>query len=89
MSKVSGIKDFFAMVEQNLYKVQYRVMQARYRGRTICPTCKGSRLRKEALYVKVHGSTIADLMLKPADELYEWLQKLKAELNMNNPLRSA
>jgi excinuclease ABC subunit A len=75
--KVSGIKDFFAMVEQNLYKVQYRVMQARYRGRTICPTCKGSRLRKEALYVKVHEITIADLMLKPADELYEWLQKLK------------
>ena len=70
--KVSGIRDFFKMVEQNLYKVQYRVMQARYRGRTVCPACKGSRLRKEALYVKVQGVTIADLMFKPSDELYEW-----------------
>jgi excinuclease ABC subunit A len=75
--KVSGIEDFFKMVEQNLYKVQYRVMQARYRGRTVCHTCKGSRLRKEALYVKVGGATIADLMFKPADELYNWLQQIK------------
>ena len=74
---VSGINDFFAMVEQNLYKVQYRVMQARYRGRTTCPECRGSRLRKEALYVKVNGATIADLMFKPADQLYNWLQKIK------------
>ncbi len=74
---VNGIRDFFAMVEQNLYKVQYRVMQARYRGRTTCPTCKGSRLRKEALYVKINGVTIADLMFRPADELYEWLQAIK------------
>ena len=80
-SKVSGIRDFFTMVEQNLYKVQYRVMQARYRGRTTCPTCNGSRLRKEALYVKVNGVTIADLMFRPADELYEWLQKIKLTEN--------
>ena len=79
--KVSGIADFFTMVEQNLYKVQYRVMQARYRGRTTCPTCKGSRLRKEALYVKVNGATIADLMFRPADELYDWLQNLKVSEN--------
>lgn len=75
--KVSGIKDFFAMVEQNLYKVQYRVMQARYRGRTTCPACNGSRLRKEAMYVKIAGTTIADLLFKPADELYQWLTGLK------------
>ncbi len=75
--RVNGIADFFRMVEQNLYKVQYRVMQARYRGRTVCHECKGSRLRKEALYVKVNGATIADLMFRPADELYDWLQKLK------------
>jgi excinuclease ABC subunit A len=74
---VSGINDFFAMVEQNLYKVQYRVMQARYRGRTTCPDCRGSRLRKEALYVKVNGATIAELMFKPADQLYDWLQHIK------------
>ena len=76
-AKVSGIRDFFAMVEQNLYKVQYRVMQARYRGRTVCPVCKGSRLRKEAAYVKISGVTIADLMFRPADELYAWLQELQ------------
>ena len=74
--QVNGIRDFFTMVEQNLYKVQYRVMQARYRGRTVCHACKGSRLRKEALYVKIKGTTIADLMFKPADELYTWLEEL-------------
>ncbi len=79
--KVSGIRDFFTMVEQNLYKVQYRVMQARYRGRTTCPTCNGTRLRKEALYVKINGTTIADLMFRPADELYTWLQEVKLTEN--------
>lgn len=74
---VNGINDFFGMVEQNLYKVQYRVMQARYRGRTTCMVCKGSRLRKEALYVKVNGASIADLMFKPADELQEWLHSIE------------
>lgn len=78
-SKVNGIRDFFAMIEQNLYKIQYRVMQARYRGRTMCPTCKGSRLRPEAMYVKVNGATIANLMFLPAGELYEWFQNM--ELN--------
>ncbi|MCW3120660.1 MAG: excinuclease subunit [Flavipsychrobacter sp.] len=76
-AKVDGIRDFFKMVEQNLYKVQYRVMQARYRGRTVCPACKGTRLRKEAMYVKVNNATIADLMFRPADELYEWLQNIQ------------
>lgn len=75
-SRVSGIRDFFTMVEQNLYKVQYRVMQARYRGRTTCPTCKGTRLRKEALFVKVQGTNIGQLLLKPADELYAWIKNL-------------
>ncbi len=78
-SKVSGINDFFQMVEQNLYKVQYRVMQARYRGRTLCPSCKGARLRKEALYVKVSNVTISNLMFMPASDLYEWFKNI--ELN--------
>ena len=65
---VSGINDFFKMVEQNLYKVQYRVMQARYRGRTTCPTCKGSRLREDAHYVKINNTTIADLMFQPTSD---------------------
>lgn len=76
-SKVSGVKDFFDMVAQNLYKVQYRIMQARFRGKTLCHSCEGARLRKEALYVKVSGATIADLMTLPSSDLYEWFQALK------------
>ncbi len=76
-AKVSGIRDFFVMVEQNLYKVQYRVMQARYRGRTTCPDCKGTRLRKEALYVKIDGWDIAQLMNMPASDLYPTLNGLR------------
>ncbi len=71
------IADFFSMVEENLYKIQYRVMQARYRGRTPCPTCKGSRLRPDALYVKINGSDIGQLSAMPVDELYAWFQQLK------------
>lgn len=74
---VSGINDFFEMVEQNLYKVQYRVMQARYRGRTSCPDCNGTRLRKEALYVKINNTHIAQLMHLPADELASWFQEIQ------------
>lgn len=76
-SQVSGIRDFFDMVSQNLYKVQYRIMQARYRGKTTCPTCQGSRLRPEALYVKICNTTIAGLLSLPADELYNWLQQMQ------------
>ncbi|MBF0649077.1 excinuclease ABC subunit UvrA [Dysgonomonas sp. GY75] len=64
-----GIDDFFKMVEENQYKIQYRVMLARYRGKTTCPACKGSRLKPQALYVKVGGKTIADLVLMPISEL--------------------
>jgi len=76
---VEGIRDFFAMVEQNLYKVQYRVLQARYRGRTTCPSCGGSRLRKDAQYVKINGRSIDQLKHLPADEVYSWMHSL--ELN--------
>jgi len=64
-----GIDDFFKFVEENLYKIQYRVMQARYRGKTVCPTCNGSRLKKEALYVKVGGKNISELVEMPVSEL--------------------
>ncbi|HTN47481.1 MAG TPA: excinuclease ABC subunit UvrA [Flavipsychrobacter sp.] len=75
--RVEGIRHFFAMVSQNLYKVQYRIMQARYRGKTTCPDCKGSRLRKEALYVKIAGHDIADLLKMPAGNLQTWFDELK------------
>jgi excinuclease ABC subunit A len=61
-SYVNGISDFFKEVEQNLYKVQYRVMLSRYRGRTLCTDCHGYRLRKEALYVKVGDRHIGELV---------------------------
>jgi excinuclease ABC subunit A len=75
--KVNGIRDFFEMVSQNLYKVQYRIMQARYRGKTTCDTCNGSRLRKEAMYVKVSGATIADLMTLPSEDLAQWFANIR------------
>lgn len=73
---VEGIKDFFRMVEQNLYKIQYRIMQARYRGRTVCPSCNGTRLRKDALYVKINNTTIGDLLNMAAADVYVWLEKI-------------
>ena len=73
----NGINDFFKEVEQNLYKVQYRVLLSRYRGRTLCTDCKGYRLRKEALYVKVGGKHIGELCELPVKDLQQWFDKLK------------
>jgi len=72
---VYGINDFFKEVEQNLYKVQYRVILSRYRGRTLCPECLGYRLRKEALYVKVQGKNIGELSEMPIRDLRVWFDK--------------
>lgn len=74
---VNGINDFFKEVEQNLYKVQYRVLLSRYRGRTLCPECQGFRLRKEALYVKVGGVHIGQLCEMPVKDLQKWFDDLK------------
>ena len=71
-----GIDGFFRMVEENQYKVQYRVMLARFRGRTICPECHGNRLRPEASYVRINGLTISDLVRMPVSDLKEWFTKL-------------
>ncbi len=71
-----GIDGFFRMVEENQYKVQYRVMLARFRGRTICPECHGNRLRPEASYVRINGLTISDLVRMPVSDLKEWFSKL-------------
>jgi excinuclease ABC subunit A len=72
---VLGINDFFKDVEQQLYKVQYRVLLSRYRGRTQCPDCKGYRLRKEALYVKIDGHHIAELCELPVKDLKTWFDR--------------
>jgi excinuclease ABC subunit A len=72
-----GINAFFKEVEQNLYKVQYRVLLSRYRGRTLCTACKGYRLRNEALYVKVGSKHIGQLCELPVKDLFTWFEKLK------------
>ena len=73
----NGINDFFKEVEQNLYKVQYRVLLSRYRGRTLCLDCKGYRLRKEALYVKVGDKHIGQLCIMPVKDLKTWFDDLQ------------
>lgn len=72
-----GITDFFNEVEQNLYKVQYRVLLSRYRGRTTCNSCKGYRLRKEALYIFIGGKHIAELCDMQVRDLQQWFTELQ------------
>ena len=76
-AQVSGIKDFFEMVEQQLYKIQYRIMQARYRGRTTCTACGGSRLRKDAQYVKINQTALGNLFEMPTADVYQWIEALQ------------
>ncbi|MDR2121055.1 MAG: excinuclease ABC subunit UvrA [Tannerella sp.] len=71
------IDEFFRFVENNLYKIHYRVMLSRYRGKTICPSCHGSRLKKEALYVRVGEQPIAALMCMPVSELKVYFDNLQ------------
>lgn len=75
--KWEGIDGFFRMVDENQYKIQYRVMKARYRGRTVCPVCHGSRLRPDADYVKVGGKSISQLVRMPAERLKEFFDNLQ------------
>ncbi len=74
--KWEGIDGFFRWVDENQYKIQYRVMKARYRGRTTCPDCHGTRLRKDAEYVKVGGKSITDLSRMPISDLQDFFDKL-------------
>lgn len=71
------IDSFFQMVKENQYKIQYRVMMSRYRGRTVCPDCRGTRLKKEATWVKIGGRSITDLVEMPVGNLREWFLALE------------
>ena len=71
------IDEFFRMLQENQYKIQYRVMLARYRGKTACPVCKGHRLKKEAEYVKVGGKSITELCDMSISDLREWFRTLQ------------
>ncbi|RNI37289.1 excinuclease ABC subunit A [Hanamia caeni] len=72
-----GIDDFFKEVQQNLYKIQYRVLLSRYRGKTLCPECHGYRLRKEALYVHVANKNIGELCEMPVRDLKKWFEEIE------------
>lgn len=74
-----GIDGFFRWVESQAYKIQYRVMLSRYRGRTACPECRGRRLRKDADYVKVGGRSISEVVAMPVIQVAEWLQTLESQ----------
>ena len=74
-----GLNAFFEELEQNAYKIQYRVMLSRYRGKTICPDCRGSRLRKETNFVKINEKTITDIVLMSVDEALDFFNKIKLD----------
>lgn len=76
-SYFEGLDAFFAHLESQTHKVQYRVMLSRYRGRTTCPECRGSRLRQDAGYVKVGGASITDLVLMPILEVLQFFKSLE------------
>ncbi len=71
-----SIDAFFRMVKENQYKIQYRVMLARYRGKTVCPVCKGARLKPEAEYVKIGNRSITELVRMPVEELAAFFERL-------------
>ncbi|MCX7863335.1 MAG: excinuclease ABC subunit UvrA [Bacteroidales bacterium] len=72
-----GINDFFNFLKSNLYKIQYRVLLSRYRGKTLCPTCKGKRLKPETENVKIQGKSLGELLMMPISELFLWFDNLK------------
>ncbi len=72
-----GLNDFFKYLEEQTYKIQYRVILSRYRGKTNCPDCKGSRLRKDASYVLIDHKSITDLVLMPVEELMDFFASIK------------
>ena len=76
MRERACIDSFFMMVKENQYKIQYRVLMSRYRGKTICPECKGTRLKKETGYVKIGGMSITDLIQMPIENLKTWFDNL-------------
>ena len=75
----NGLDDFFRYIDKERYKIQFRVMKARYTGKTICPECGGARLKKEALYVRVGGKNIAELVAMPVKELIPFFEQLSLD----------
>ena len=85
----AGLNDFFRYVEEQTYKIQYRVMLSRYRGKTVCPDCKGTRLRKDASWVKVNNYSISDIVLMPVRQSLSFFNSIKlndSDLHIANRL---
>jgi excinuclease ABC subunit A len=82
-----GIDDFIAELESQTYKIQYRVMLSRFRGRTTCPDCRGSRLRKDASYVKINETSITDLVLMPITGVAVFFQSLELNIHQREVAR--
>ena len=76
-----SIDDFFKMVDENQYKIQYRVLKARYRGKTLCPECHGARLKESVRYIKIEGKNITDLVKMPIWDLQKWIYGLNLSGN--------
>jgi len=79
-----GIDQFFAELQEKIYKIQNRVMLARYRGRTRCPNCEGGRLREEATYIKIDGMDITELVNKPISDLHQIFKNMKLDKSQAN-----
>ncbi|MBI1268493.1 MAG: excinuclease ABC subunit A [Cryomorphaceae bacterium] len=77
----SGINAFFKYLEEKSYKIHYRVLLSRYRGRTTCPDCNGTRLRKDASYVKIQNQSISDLVLMPSERLLAFIEEIELSKN--------
>lgn len=77
----NGLNAFFSHLESKLHKIQYRVMLSRYRGRTTCPDCRGTKLRKDASYVKIDGNSITDLVLMPVKKLIPFFKEMNISAN--------
>jgi excinuclease ABC subunit A len=76
-----GLNSFFKQIERKTHKIQYRVLLSRYRGRTTCPDCRGTRLRKDAAYVRISGKSITDLVLLPVEQLIEFFSNISLSSN--------
>lgn len=76
---IKGINDFFEYLRSKSYKIQYRVLLSRYKGKTLCPKCKGTRLREDASYVKIGGKSLSELVRLPIDELQQFFDELELD----------
>jgi len=83
----TGLHKYFKWVESQSYKIQYRVILSRYRGKTICPECQGTRLRGDASYVKFFGRSLQEIVQLSIDDGHAFFEKSKAEIESNNVLK--